>query len=349
MSLKARKAHNVCGEGTNLKGEEMRKERFVCMGVFLPSTVVLAILPVCASFGVTGAELTNLLREKDGMTDASAYEISFAMTTQSTMFDPNQGLVFADCIARWMSDGTFVMKTTYCYEHPPVFARAGTRRYTPSDFDKSGNLLVSRPLEKYIFFSRDRSETVETSRSYFVDPNSALVDKGGAQVIMRRFPPGDRTYTYELNQFQLATGRGLSRHLGAIRSIESISSGMKRVVSEGSFGEGIPRGSWRLIIDPNSGYIVRNAVFTPADHESPLVEVATEGTIAQDEISLARYGTFKYANLLEVVVGVGSVSRVSGPNEVYREVLSKLNSPLPLGSEIMDLRGEEINRTTVRQ
>jgi len=202
---------------------------FTMIAVLLfPSTILLAEM--------SGAELLSLLREKDHVFNSTGYKFSFVMSMNGDPFDPNQGRVFMDCKATWTTEGSFAMKITNYYEHPPVFALLGSGNYGPIDYDEDGNLIIWRSLEKYILSEPDRNDSIEKIKSFFVAPNSNLVDKGGTQTLLHRFPIGSRDNMYQFNQFQLAIGQGFSRHLGTVTSIKILSSGLMKVTSQGSHG-----------------------------------------------------------------------------------------------------------------
>lgn len=312
-------------------------------------TVMLALLlQSTISFAeISGTEILSLLKEKDRESSVAGYKVSFVITTQDNQFrDPNQGMVFKECEATWAKEGCFAMKITYHYEHPPVFGPLGSRRYEPIDYDKDGNLIVWRSLEKHIFFGPDRNEEIEKIQSFFVDPNGMLVNKGGTQTKLFRYPIGNTNHMFEFNQFALAVGRGFSKQLKTVTSVKSLSSGLMEVISHGSRD---PRfqGTWELTIDSNSNYLVRKAIYTPNGRGSPTIVVTSTGVIAESGATLAKYGTFKYSNLIELSVEVTDISKVVDPNKLYEEVLSRLNSPLPIGASIFDMRGEKPIRTTV--
>jgi len=295
---------------------------------------------------ISGTELLNLLREKDQISNTAGYIVSFVMVRNAKMFDPDQGLVFMNCQVTWTKE-SFAMKITYHYEHPPVFAPIGTRNYKAFDYDREGNLIVWRSLENYVVFAPDRNDKVEKIKAFFVDPNGILVDKGGTQTILQRFPAGNRDSIYEFDQFQLAAGRGFSRHLGNVTSVKTLTSGLMKTTSQGSFGGPSLQGTWELAVDPNSDYLAREAVFTIEGMDRPSQVTTSSSVVAKDEIRLARSGTYKYSNILELSIEVTDISKVVGENKLYNEVLSHLNSPLPSGSEIMDHRGEKPVVTTV--
>ena len=294
---------------------------------------------------ISQAELLNLLREKDQIANTTDYIVSFSVVKNASLFDPNQGQVFMNCQATWAKEA-FAMKISYHYKHPTVYSPIGTCNYRAMDYDQDGNLIVWRRQEKCILWSPIRNQTIERIESFFVDPSDKLLDKGGTQTIAQHFPVGSRKNTYELNQFELAMGRGFSRHFGTVKSVESLSSGLNKVTSQGSHG-GI-QGSWELTLEPNSDYLAREAVFTPDGKDKHTIKVTSSGIISKNGMKLAKYGTFKFLNILKLSVEVTDISKVIGTNELYEEVRLRLKSPLPSGSEIIDLRGEKSVTTTVK-
>jgi len=296
---------------------------------------------------ISTEELLNLLNEKDKTSNLVGYMISFVIATQDNQFrDPNQGIIFMDCEATRTKKSFFSMKIISNYEHIPIFAPVGSRNYRPFDYDHDGNLIVWRSLEKHILSDANCNDTLEKLRVFFIDPNGQVV-KTGDNTLLHRWPSGDPDNIYQFRQFQLAMGRGFSRHLGIVTSLKSLSSGGIKVKSEGSYGQGL-NGSWELILDPNSDYLVREALFTMDTAPKPTIIVTSTGVMMKDGIKIAKHGTFKYSNSLEASFEVTDISKVVGPNLLYEEVLSRLNSPLPPGSLISDLRGEKPIRTTVK-
>ena len=289
---------------------------------------------------ISETDLKNILASKDLLSKNKAYIISFIRANQDRGFDPNQGMVLMNCELTCIPEGLFAMKIIYDYEHPPVYARPGTKDYRHTDYDNQGNLIVWKSLEKYILFTPNRNETLTRIQSFYIDPNNQILDKGGIQTIVYRYPTGERKYTYEFNQFALSIGYDFSRYVRTINSVKSLSSGVTRVSSKGSFGKGV-NGIWELTIDPNSDFLVRQATLTINGQLEPLIEVTSSEMVEKDGFKLAKYGTFTYSNLLKIWIKVTGITEVVGKNEIYEEVISKLNEPLPTGSEIMDLRDEK--------
>jgi len=324
----------------------MSKKKHLFSATFLYTITIILLFPSMTLLAKINAEqLLDLLNEKDQISNSVGYIISYQVLTKANMFDPNQGLVIMDCTVT-RTGQAFAMKITYNYEHPPIFAHLGTRDYQPIDYDQEGNLIVWRTLEKYILFAPDRNDTLKKLMVFFVDPNDQIVKKRN-NIGLHRFSIGDRNNMYEFSQYELATGRGFSKNLGTVTSAKTLPSGLMKVTSKGSYRRG-PQGNWELTLDPNSDNIVREATFIPEWMDRPIVEVTSSGVIEKDGIKIAKYGTVKFSNVLELSVEVTDISKVVGANKLYEEVLSRLTSPLPIGASILDMRSEKPVRTTVK-
>lgn len=293
---------------------------------------------------ISGVELLHLLRERDQIFSTDGYRISFIVATQNNQFhDPNQGMVVRDCEATWTKEA-FAMKITNNYEHPPVFAPLGSRGYQSYDYYK-GNLIIWRTLEEYILSSPERNDAINKLRSYLVDPNGQIIETSDSTLLYRY--PIDKPYSlYQFKYYQVPTGRGFSRHLGNVTSVKSLTSGLMKTTSQGSFGPGM-QGTWEITVDPNSDYLVREAIFTMEGEHKPTKVITCSGVMMKDGMRLAKYGVYK-TSTSELSIEVTDISKVVGANALYDEVLLYLNRPLPPGSSILDLQGKEPVRTTVK-
>lgn len=310
----------------------------------------LLILQVPVLLGqIDQEELRSILTETDQQQrDISVgYKVSFVMTTRATSFDPNQGKCFMDCsFAR--NDDSFAMKIIYDYEKPPVFVPLNSRRYQPFDYDEQGRLIVWRPVEKYTLLGPDRNEVIEKSNVFYADPDGKTVVLGYDYTILSKFPLASRDSIFQYSLFELTVGRGFAKHLDSITSTKSLSSGLLEINAQGSFGSGLS-GHWKLTVDPNANYLVREATFTADGQVEPTIEVTSTGIITKDGLKYAKIGEFISAPDLEISVEADVISKMVAPNELYQLVLGKINANLPPGkSEIVDFRGEVITRTSVK-
>ena len=327
------------------KEKKMFNKNHLFKKVWIFVAIPILLFPSMVLFAeISGVELLNILRERDQIFSTAGYRISIIVATQDNQFhDPNQGMVVRDCEATWTKEA-FAMKITNNYEHPPVFAPPGSRGYQSYDYYE-GNLIVWRTLEEYILSSPDRNDTISKLRSFLVDPNGQIIQTGDSTSLLRF--PIDKPYSmYQFKYYQLPTGRGFSRHLGNVTSVKSLTSGLMKTTSQGSFGPGL-QGTWELTVDPNSDYLVREAIFTMEGEYKPTKVITCSVVMMKDGARLAKYGVYR-TSTSELSIEVTDISKVVGANALYEEVLLHMNSPLPSGSQIIDRRGEKPIRTTVK-
>lgn len=312
-------------------------------------TGILLFQPTTMRAEVRGTDLLKLLSEKDQVAKCNSFKASFFMIKNAKLFDPNQGKVVMDCNATWGPDGSFAMKAVYYYEKEiPVFAPPESANYRPFEYDSDGNLIVWRILERHFISLPGRDETLEKIKSFFVNPDGKLTGKGGSNTILHRYPPGSPETTFRLKQFELATGIGFSKYLCTPKAVKSLSLGFIELTAEGLYAQGQGKGKWTLTLDPNSGYLVRKAIFRGDKANRDLIAVTSRGALSNDGLVVAEHGTLKYADSPELNVHVEGISKVTGPNHLFGEVLSRLDSPLPAGAMIYDLRGEKSIITSVK-
>jgi hypothetical protein len=295
----------------------------------------------------TGTVLTELLQQKDRLLSNTNNGFRFIMTTQNNQFqDANQGLVVIDCRVARRQDGSCALKAVYNYEHPPIFAARGTRGYEGYDYDANGNLIIWRNIEKYVLSSANRNDTLDKTRVYFVDPNGVIV-KTGDNTQLHRFALGDSNNLYMVNQFMFAVGRGFGKDLLDVKSSQNLPSGLIKLTSEGSYGGSIS-GRWVLTMTPEPDTIIRTAQFTPIGAIAPTVEITTVGTIGEVPMKIARSGTLRYSERSEIAVEVTEILDMLSAQNLYDEIVSEFNKELTHGTSIIDLRGGNPVRSTVK-
>lgn len=293
---------------------------------------------------ISKAELLSLMNEKDTQFKMVGCNISFLLTKQARGSDPRQGLVYSYCEANWAREDRFVMKKVYTYEKDiPVFVPAETNLYGKYEYDSYGNLFLWRDVESYILYSPTQNDRIQKIRALRIGPNGKLVSEGSTKIMLHRYPIGSGGNIYEFNRLKLATGRGFSDNIQSITSAKSLPSRMMQITAQNKHGH-----SWELNIDPNSDYLVRKAVLMQEGMSEPTRIVTSEGSITKYGITLGKYGTYKYSGSPVVKFEVIDISKIDEPNRLYEDVLLLMNEPLPLGTSIVDLRGEKPIRTTVK-
>lgn len=324
----------------------------------LKSLVLLMWLALCTPIAEsaptqgTSSELLKIFQDKDNtqllvQNDAKAktdkwFIASFILKVQHP-FDPAQGIEIKNCTIMWNYDSCMI-KTKSEYEHPPVFRPLGVLDYRQIDYDKDGNLIVWRSLENSVISTKDRNESVEKLIMFRIGPLGDIRDSKNYTQLYR-YPVGSAKSTYLFDQFRLATGRGLSKHLIRIRSEISRSSnkGLRSVKAIGKYGESL-NGNWDVTFDQEMDFLVREAVFYPDGLAEPLVEIMSYGLIQCPELSIAESGFFR-AGSYGAQFRVISLRRTNesdvGLQSLLKEIKERVRTKLtPGASEIIDFSND---------
>jgi hypothetical protein len=325
-----------------MSGKSSPHSRFV--------TPLLVLLVFLLAHHISGGErqtdLLRSLKQADAALSRGGYAVTFHMRKPARWHDPNQGMVSLDGRAAQSEPRTLAMRIAYRYEKDPSFVSSGSRDYASADY-LEGRLIVWRTMEKYVLSSPARNVAIERLKTFLVDPNNRAAP-AGENTGVYYWPIGSDDSACEFRQFQHGIGRGYSKHLARVTSTEP-ADGLVKMTAEGPYGEG-PEGIWELSIDPNSDWIVRSASFRFTGLDKPSVIVTNRGILSKDDVSIAKYGTYKSTAGLELSIEVDDLARE--PLAVKRlvdEVTAVIDSPLPVGAFIMDMRKSPPVRTTVEQ
>jgi hypothetical protein len=291
------------------------------------------------------SDLLSTLKDRDAILDSGAYAITFGMQRRANLSDPNQGRVLLDCRVAQNGVGSLAMRITYHYETDPIFVPPNSRRSTSAEYYQ-GNWVVWRTMEKYVLSSPARNVVIERVKALMIDPNNR-VTLSGENTGAYYWPIGSDNSAYEFFQFLQGIGRGYSKHLARTVSTK-IANGLVTAAADGSYGSEIP-GTWELSVDPNSDWIVRSASYRFSGLDEPSVVVKNEGVFSKDDIRIARYGTYKAPAGLELSINVDDIAKgASAAKGLIDEVTGVVDSPLPIGAFIVDMRKLPPVRTTVK-
>jgi hypothetical protein len=271
--------------------------------------------------------------------------ISFSILTNANPLSPKQELVLKQCIASWQGD-TLSMHIVYSYINPPAYYPSEQR----IDYNKDGALIIWRTVEKYIQSSPIRNEVLEKSKRFYAYPDGSIKE-GNDTTFHYIYPIGKPDSIVEYSHFELVLGKGISQQLKSIYSIEQDSSGKNvKIRAKGLLGEGL-EGNWRLLVDPNSDYLIREAEFSADVNGTPLCQVSSSGTIStKDGVAFASKGTLLFGKILQTsVVDVNIVSMNDNDCNDFHQIISKqLDMPMTPGTQIWDFRGKIPNSSIVK-
>jgi hypothetical protein len=227
------------------------------------------------------------------------------------------------------------MKGIHSYERPPEYRVPGESGYQQNmDYDKDDNLKISRTVETYLVSTKDKKEKRIKSLSYTISPDGEITQTSAPSILHFIFPGGSPPIMFE--HFLLTTGRGFSQYFTRLTSQQAtvLPSQLRRVDIDGGYSSGFV-GKWTISYDQEHDVLIREAVFTRAGKETPLVTIRNTGLVTCPGLSIAQSGVYTFGTDDWAEFEVTSLKSVhsSQPetHPLYIEVLEHITAPLPPG------------------
>ena len=234
----------------------------------------------------------------------------------------------------------------------------------------NGALHFWRGLREDKLWFNDVSVKYLESEFLVISPEGGVIDQGphkGPHARLEKHSLGNFKSMPVFDQFQMALGRGFSKHLQRVKSDRLLTNGLRELVVEGQWGEASP-GEWVLRVatdvDPP---LVREAEFfgihgvrwtkcadAPAGGEprggicfvhDPFLCIQNTGLVECDNLSLAEKGLIMYSpNSPDPHAAHGIdftlVDFSTKPDRVLMNRLrARLSGPFPVGTYMIDYTG----------
>lgn len=318
---------------------------------FVVKTAILSasVFMLLTSNAIRSADEDPLtaLRDQDrttlfypGKNSNMVFAASFVMTTKGWV-DPAQGLQMDTCRAIWDGQSYFA-KITSDYEHAPVFRTSGSPYNGPINYNPEGKLVVWRSASRYIAFTSNQNDVVETTVCHEVSSRGTIVGVH-TNTSLYRYQIGNHDSIYMIDQLFMATGRGIAKHLKEIvkARLPADGSPLLELACKGTYANSA--GMWKLSCDLELGYLIREAAFTYDGTDKPVLTISNAGLVECAGLTLAKTGVFRSAPIEAQfqVLGLKCLDS-SGfiTNAIRAEALERINADLPRGrSRINDYRG----------
>jgi len=225
------------------------------------------------------------------------------------------------------------------YEHDPEFRPQGQGGLAAMDYDGDGNLIVWRRVRKSGLSTPELNRTLDEQEVLLIAPNGEVLNRLQNSMLWL-YDIGSPDSTYELDQFRLATGRGLAAYLQSVNSAEVRSDGLEELRCAGNYGPAMT-GEWRLVVDVEAGYLVREARLLREDPDWPVVRVQSSGLFRREGITLAADGVLTYARRpgddFELAITVRDLA-ARADDRLVEQFRTRLTVPLPDNAVIIDER-----------
>lgn len=313
--------------------------------------IFCAIMPGicdCIASEITGTMVFNSFKEREQVIKSEiSKSATFKMLTRAAMFDPNQGLLQKNCDVTWGKNDVR-MKIVYDYLQDPVYIPPSSTSYTyqPIDYDKNKRLIVWRFLETYIVSTPEKTEVLDKLQHFYVSSNGDIEKTAGIHKAKHVFHEKSNVNYGEFKYFLLAAGLCFSDYIdmNSLNLVKMPDKELIEITSHGNFGKD-SRGTWKLTVDPNSDFFVRNATYTLEGLDHPSMEVSTSNVVKKDGLEYAREVRIVLSDLSVRDYGDIDIS-ITDNQQLRQEVGQIMESPLPSGSEVIDFNeGEPIRRT----
>ncbi|MDD5065347.1 MAG: hypothetical protein PHQ35_11390 [Phycisphaerae bacterium] len=313
-------------------------------------SLTISVLPDCYASELTGAEILNSFKNRDGFLKSEIPKLAtFKMVTHASMFDPNQGQMLKDCAVTWEGDNV-KMKIVYDYLHDPVYVPPGTGRYAYQsiDYDKDRRLIVWRYLETYIISTSEKTEVLDKLQRLNVSPDGSIEKAESISTAKHVYHTKSGISSGEFKYFLLASGLGFSDFIEAndINLAKLPDTKFIEVNSRGNFGKD-SKGIWKLDVDPNSDFFVRNASYTFDGMNRPSKVVSTSDIVKKNGLEYAREGRIVFSD--STVRDYMNIDISIADNKQLRQEVERImGSPLPSGSEIIDFNEGKPTRMKIK-
>lgn len=229
---------------------------------------------------------------------------------------------------------------------PPEYSatKANSEKVSTDELD---TYYVPRTIDLSILSDAEQVSAIETVRLYKVTP--AGVDVVAPEVLnvelAERWSPLQDPMLYSL---VFCAGRGYSYYVDAITSVHKLESGLYTCTGSGSYPA--PNSSlsctWKLTVDPEAAYIVREAEATRSDG-SIIAHFRNEGLRWYAKGPLPAVGTFAFAQNRgyydwDGLVRITFLSLLGEANTpAMVDALTLFANPFPDGTNVTDRRGEK--------
>ncbi len=189
----------------------------------------------------------------------------------------------------------------------------------------------------------------------------------GVSGAINLYRPNPQTLSDYLDLSLLLVGRGYTKHIQSISSVEALADGRLAVKAEGKpFSTRATK--WELVVEPAAGYLVRSATYFVDDSDrtitKPRYVITTAGL--QWFGSLALPEKFEQRDPFQVKEqpfhksGTVTSSSLKGDEPFFNETVAMFHAPFPVSTEVADNRsnppvrlnfsaGEVLDRNALRR
>ncbi len=210
--------------------------------------------------------------------ERSTFTLQVSMEKNVGWLHQDQGTYAQSCTISRSEDGMAIACQTDHFPDP-AYRPLGTSNYLAREYDLNGNLVIWMPRMHVSLWTKERNETYQEQKSFFVDPDGAVVMTGLMRVL-NRYKPTDRMAwsLSEMRQIWWALGQELESDFQRVVDETFGADGERRLHLRGTRDGGSLVGEWNVVLDPSTVHLIRSASFRLDMLEaSPGIEIKTKG------------------------------------------------------------------------
>ncbi len=195
--------------------------------------------------------------------------------------------------------------------------------------------------EHILFFGKEYSSQHRVDTIFQVSPDNTKRELGKARVVQLR-PPDAPEMTLPIMKAFLSLGRMYTEYLDEVTAVAKDDDGLLHVTAKGHIDMG-NTGTWHLIVEPGTAYLVRKASYLPEgrEGEKPLLEIENSGVKYSGGVCTAEASswrqTFPDPNSEPHRLVFESTSQEVS-NDLLVEATKAMNGPFPPNTVFMDDR-----------
>lgn len=329
----------------------MNKDLRIRICSILLICLIMPSISNCIASEITGTKIYASIKARDQVIKSEISKTAtFNILAPASMFDPKQGLRLKNCSVTWEGND-ISMKIVYDYLQDPIYVPpdSGNNAYQSIDYDKDKCLIVWRFLETYITSTSEKTEKIDKLQNLYVSPNGDIEKAGGTHTTKHVFHANSSVNgNGEFKYFLLAAGLGFSDYISANDMGVGKMTNRDRIEinSRGTFGKDT-KGTWKLTVDPNSGFFVREASYTGEGFNKPSIKVSTSDIVKKDGLEYANKGRIAFDDFNIRDYGDIHIS-IKDNKQLRQEINQLMQAPLASGSEIIDFNEGKPTHMTVK-
>ena len=231
--------------------------------------------------------------------------------------------------------GAMAIEREISYTDVPAY-RAKTPA-TEIDYRPDDSLIVWRTTRSRSLMELGFQAHQDESMSLLVSPDGQIREVQGSSSF-DLYRPSDTQRYLQFWTPVWTTGRGFVNSLSRITETSRTDEGLISLRASG-FLNPRTQGAWQMVVDPQAGYLVRSATFTPSGHSNPSFVCTTSGTKWFDACSVAERGTISRAyDLAQQMVTTTQIERYTPEPamNLLEECRRILHGPFPRGAKVYD-------------